>query len=122
MASGLLNMMLAMGLVVFFLLFPEKIQLFLIFNIKTLNIDTVKIIGSGLFSLIMLLIQIVILIIIYRRSKDPENYHLNFFGKKVFHNGLVKSLEVTVFLACAPCFLFSGAYFAAKIITNFFGN
>ena len=113
MASGILNMMLAMGLAVFFLLFPEKIQLKFEFQTQTL-----KIAGAGFFSIITLLIQLVILINIYRKSKNPENYHLNFFGKKVYHNGLAKPEEVTVFFACVPCFLFSGAYLAAKIINN----
>ena len=120
-ATGLINLVLALGLATFFLFFPDKIQLFNIFNFN-IDIKVLQVTGTGIFSLIMLLLQIGISIVIYRRSKNPENFHYNYFGKKVFHKTLVAPSEVTLFIVCVPCFLVSGAYFIAKIMNNFLGR
>ena len=116
-ASGLLNLILAMVLAILFILSPHKTQFF-----NMLNLQTLKTVGAGIFSLITLLVQIIISITLCKRAKNPQNYHFNYFGKKVLHKGLIKPEEITIFLTCIPCFLLFGAYFAAKVINNFLGR
>ncbi|MBN1497339.1 MAG: hypothetical protein JXA07_11255 [Spirochaetes bacterium] len=74
---------------------------------------------NGFIMVLMFLSQMVIARRIYQRSKMPENYHYNFFGKKVLHPGVVKPTEVAAFFASIPLFLFTGAYFIAKLIRFF---
>ncbi len=74
---------------------------------------------NGFMMVIMLMSQITIARRIYQRSKLPENYHYNFFGKKVLHPSVVKPGEVAAFFATIPLFLFTGAYFFAKLIRFF---
>jgi hypothetical protein len=44
----------------------------------------------------------------YRRSKDPANYHFNFFGKKVLHSKVVLQEEIYIFLFPSRFFFFAG--------------
>jgi len=74
---------------------------------------------NGFTMVVMLMSQITIARRIYQRSKLPENYHYNFFGKKVLHPSVVKPGEVAAFFATIPLFLFTGAYFFAKLIRFF---
>jgi hypothetical protein len=74
---------------------------------------------NGFIMMIMFISQMVIARRIYQRSKMPENYHYNFFGKKVLHPGVVKPAEIAGFFASIPLFLFTGAYFIAKLIRFF---
>ncbi|MCL2154731.1 MAG: hypothetical protein FWH53_03600, partial [Leptospirales bacterium] len=55
------------------------------------EVDVIKVawVLSGIIMLIALIIQIRIFIKIYKRSKDPENYHVNYFGKKVLHSTVI---------------------------------
>ena len=66
-----------------------------------------------------LIVKIRIFINIYKRSKLPENYHLNFFGKKVLHSTVVNKMEIVIFCGTMPFFLISGSYFVARLV-NFF--
>lgn len=74
---------------------------------------------NGFMMVVMLMAQITIIRRIFQRSKLPENYHYNFFGKKVLHPSVVKPGEVAAFFATIPLFLFTGAYFFAKLIRFF---
>ena len=74
---------------------------------------------NGFVMILMLAFQMMIARRIYYRSKLPENYHYNFFGKKVLHPNVVKPTEVAAFFASVPLFLFTGAYFIAKLIRFF---
>lgn len=74
---------------------------------------------NGFVMIIMAMAQFTIARRIIQRSKLPENYHYNFFGKKVLHPSVVKPGEVAVFFASIPLFLFTGAYFFAKLIRFF---
>jgi hypothetical protein len=74
---------------------------------------------NGFMMMVMFIAQITIARRIYQRSKLPENYHYNFFGKKVLHPSVVKPAEVAAFFATIPLFLFTGAYFFAKLIRFF---
>ncbi|HPR47800.1 MAG TPA: hypothetical protein PK341_07425 [Spirochaetota bacterium] len=71
---------------------------------------------SGVILVIMLTIKISIFRKIYQRAQLPENYHLNFFGKKVLHPTVVKPHEVLTFFFTIPIFLLIGAYFVARLI------
>jgi len=74
---------------------------------------------SGFIMFMTLGVKIKIFIKIYRRAKDPDNYHLNFFGKKVLHSSVVSKMEMAIFFGTMPFFLMSGAYFMARL-ANFF--
>ena len=84
--------------------------------LRDLNLAMLMWVMSGLMMMTMLLVKINILRNIFRRSRDPENYHYNFFGKKVLHSTVVSKGEVYIFLFTIPFFLFSGAYFLARLI------
>jgi len=64
-------------------------------------------------------IKVNICIKIYRRAKDPENFHYNIFGKKVLHPSVVNKNEFLAFIAVIPFFLISGSYFVARLIRFF---
>jgi hypothetical protein len=84
--------------------------------LRDLNLGMLFWLMSGLMMMTMLLVKVNILRNIYRRSHDPENYHFNFFGKKVLHSSVVSKGEVYIFLFTIPFFLFSGAYFFARLV------
>ncbi|HPF05232.1 MAG TPA: hypothetical protein P5120_03225 [Spirochaetota bacterium] len=87
--------------------------------LKDINLVMLSWIMSGLVMFVTLSIKIKIFITVYRRAKDPSNYHLNFFGKKVLHSTVVKKMEMAMFFGTVPFFLLSGSYFMARLI-NFF--
>ncbi len=88
-------------------------------EIRKINIRLLLWALSGLIFFFLLGLKIVIFMRIYRRSKDPEYYHLNYFGKKVYNDGIIKKSEFLIMMASTPFFLFLGAYFVAKIINYF---
>lgn len=74
---------------------------------------------TGFIMVMTLMAQITIFQRVYQRSKLPENYHYNFFGKKVLHPTVLKPGEVAFFFASVPMFLLAGAYFVAKLLRFF---
>ena len=97
------------GLLIYLALFmPEQIQ----------KIDFALAVWliSGFTMFMMMYLQFMVMRRIYRRSKLPEHYHYNFFGKKVLHGTVVKPSEMGIFFASIPLLLMSGAYFIAKLI------
>jgi hypothetical protein len=87
--------------------------------LKDLNLVMLSWIMSGFVMFVTLSIKIKIFITVYRRAKDPSNYHLNFFGKRVLHSTVVKKMEMAMFFGTIPFFLLSGSYFMARLL-NFF--
>ncbi|HOQ12737.1 MAG: hypothetical protein BWY23_01951 [Spirochaetes bacterium ADurb.Bin218] len=87
--------------------------------LRDINLVFISWIMSGVVMFVTLGIKIKIFITIYRRAKDPANYHLNFFGKKVLHSTVVKKMELAIFFGTIPFFLLSGSYFIARLL-NFF--
>lgn len=87
--------------------------------LKDINLVVLSWIMSGLVMFVTLCIKIKIFITVYRRAKDPSNYHLNFFGKRVLHSTVIKKMEMGIFFGTIPFFLLSGSYFMARLI-NFF--
>ncbi|HNX22901.1 MAG TPA: hypothetical protein PKG60_02555 [Spirochaetota bacterium] len=74
---------------------------------------------SGFVMFTTLGVKIRIFVRIYKRAQDPENYHVNFFGKKVLHSSVVNRVELAIFFGTIPFFLMSGSYFIARLV-NFF--
>ena len=71
---------------------------------------------SGFVTFIILFVKISTIIKIIKRTKDPANYTINFFGKKVYEPGIVRKHELLMFVLTMPVFLFVGSYFLAKLI------
>jgi heme/copper-type cytochrome/quinol oxidase subunit 1 len=75
---------------------------------------------SGVTMFLVLYIKLSLAFRIYKRSKDPEFYHINFFGKKVYNEKLIKNFEYMIFFITIPFFLLIGAYFVARLINLYF--
>lgn len=71
---------------------------------------------SGFVLIFILFIKISTIIKIYKRSQDPQSYSINFFGKKVYENGLVNKKEFLTLFLTMPFFLLVGSYFVARLI------
>ena len=74
---------------------------------------------TGFIMFASLMAQITIFQRAYQRSKLPEYYHYNFFGKKVLHPDVLKKGELVFFFLSMPVFLVSGAYFIAALLRFF---
>jgi len=84
--------------------------------LNEVNLKFLLWIMSGLIMVTMVYIKILIFRNMARRAKDPNNFHYNYFGKKVLHSKVVLQEEIYVFLFTIPFFLFSGAYFCARLV------
>ena len=71
---------------------------------------------SGYLTIVAILVKILVFIRIYQRYQDPNNFHYNFFGKKVLHSGFLTNKEFKEFMITTPLFLFAGAYFVARLV------
>ena len=71
---------------------------------------------SGYLMIVSVCIKIMIFRRVYLRYQDPQNFHYNFFGKKVIHSGFLTNKEMKNFFVTIPLFLFAGAYFIARLI------
>ncbi len=71
---------------------------------------------SGFINVILVSVKIAIFRKIFIRSKDPQYYDLNFFGKKVYRPDIIQKSELAAMLLTMPLFLIIGAYFAARLI------
>ena len=107
-ATTMSNVMIAGACIVVIISNPEILR----------EVDVVRVawIFSGIIMFIALAIQIGVFIKIYKRAKEPENYHTNYFGKKVLHSTVVSKLDMMVFFGTIPFLLIAGAYFIAKLI------
>lgn len=109
--TTLSNVFLSIVCIVLFIIKPDLLH----------GVDVQKLVWimSGIVMFITLGVKIRIFVKIYQRAKDPENYHVNFFGKRVLHSTVVSKVEIGVFFGMMPFFLMSGAYFVARL-ANFF--
>jgi len=71
---------------------------------------------SGFIAVLMLTIKVIIFRNIYRRTKDPNWFHVNYFGKKVYEKGIVKQVEFLGIFFTLPFFLLFGAYFISRLV------
>jgi len=81
-----------------------------------LNIKFLLWVISGFILFILLFMKITIFLRVYKRSKDPAFYTINFFGKKVLEKGIVKQSEFVTVILAMPFFLILGSYFVARLI------
>jgi len=102
------NMFIMIGLSIVAFKRPDLVQ--------NLDLSFLLWILSGFVLVVALLMKIIIFIRVYRKTKQPEYYHLNYFGKKVFHKGLVTKAEFLIVLITMPFFLLIGSYFVAQLI------
>ncbi|HON15694.1 MAG TPA: hypothetical protein PLA51_04365, partial [Spirochaetota bacterium] len=80
-------------------------------DVYSINIKFVSWVVSGIICFFVLILKISITIRIVKRTKDPQYYDINFFGKKVYKPGLVRPKEFLALIASVPIFLLIGAYF-----------
>ncbi|HOK01087.1 MAG TPA: hypothetical protein PKX79_01635 [Spirochaetota bacterium] len=85
-------------------------------DVYSINIKFVSWVVSGIICFFVLILKISITIRIVKRTKDPQYYDINFFGKKVYKPGLVRPKEFLALIASVPIFLLIGAYFVARLI------
>ncbi|MCP4130254.1 MAG: hypothetical protein GY754_04665 [bacterium] len=85
-------------------------------TVQRLPIEALKVLEAGLFFFLFLFIKIRITIRIIKRAKDPANYHLSHFGKKVYKESIATKPEVAIYLITMPFTLLIGAYFIARIL------
>ncbi len=71
---------------------------------------------SGLIFVITLVVKVRLFMRMYRNIRDPKNFHLNFFKKKVLNKDAVSKVDISVFFMTMPFFLMAGAYFLARLI------
>ncbi|TFH42226.1 MAG: hypothetical protein E4G96_03880 [Chrysiogenales bacterium] len=81
-----------------------------------INLDLVFILESGMLFLYMLAIKIRLTIIIIHRVKNPENFHLSHFGKKIYHTTVVDFKELMTYFLTLPFTMMAGAYFIVKMM------
>jgi hypothetical protein len=107
-ATTMSNVMIAGACIIVIISRPETLH----------EVDVIKVawILSGIIMFIALTLKIRIFIKIYKRSKDPNNYHVNYFGKKVLHSTVISKFDLMIFFGAMPFLLISGAYFIGKLI------
>jgi hypothetical protein len=84
--------------------------------LKGIKLDVVWFLEAGLIFIYMMAVKIRITWIIIRRLKDPVNYHLNHFGKKIYNTSIVNFQEVMTYFVTFPFTLMAGAYFVVRIM------
>ncbi len=85
-------------------------------HVRKFNVGALIWLLSGLVFVVLSIIKIIILRRIYKRSRDPEYFHYNFFGRKVYNRGIIKKSEFFIIIGQMPFFLFMGAYFIGKLV------
>lgn len=88
-------------------------------DVYSINLKFIMWIVSGIILFFIIVLKLNIAIRIYRRSKDPAFYSINFFGKKVYEPGVVKGKEILAVIVSFPFFLIIGSYFVARLINLF---
>ena len=104
-----LNMGIAIALIVLALTKPHLI--------RQLNLKYFFWLLSGFITILLLCIKIAIFRNVYKRAQDPEWYHVNYFGKKVYEKGVVKQVEFLGVFLSLPFFLMIGAFFVSRLIS-----
>ncbi len=85
-------------------------------DLVSIDLKLILWIVSGFVLIFIVFLKISTIIKIYKRSKDPLFYSINFFGKKVYEKGIVKPHEFLTLIFTMPFFLMVGAYFLARLI------
>ncbi|MCX7678215.1 MAG: hypothetical protein N2316_03260 [Spirochaetes bacterium] len=106
--TALINIIIALAIIIAIVNKPALI--------RGINFAQVLWIFSGIIFFFALGVKVNVLMRIYRTFKNPANYHLNFFGKKVLNKDAVSKLDVLAFFGAMPFFLVAGSYFIARLI------
>jgi len=85
-------------------------------SLAAIDIKFILWIVSGFVLIFILFIKISTIMKIYKRSKDPQFYSINFFGKKVYEKGVIKPHEFLTLILTMPFFLMVGSYFIARLV------
>lgn len=85
-------------------------------SLLAVDIKFILWIVSGFVLIFILFIKISTIMKIYKRTKDPQFYSINFFGKKVYEKGIIKPYEFLTLILTMPFFLMVGSYFIARLI------
>jgi hypothetical protein len=114
-AAVVVNLTISLALVVISLTKP--------LIIKQVKLNVFLWLMSGFVAVLLLIVKLMIFRTIYRRMKDPNWYHLNYFGKKVYERGVIRQEEFLGIFLTLPFFLMTGAFFISKLINLFmFGS
>lgn len=84
--------------------------------VSSVELEEILLIESGLVFIFLSIIKIRISMRIFVRSKDPDYYDINFFGKKVYKTTIISKGEVAAFILSTPVTMFSGAYFIVRLL------
>ncbi|MCP4132377.1 MAG: hypothetical protein GY754_15505 [bacterium] len=84
--------------------------------IQEIDLAFILWVTSGIVMCGTLILKINVFRKVHKRTKDPNFYHMNHFGKKVYKEDLVKKSEFLTMILSIPFFLLIGAYFVAKLI------
>jgi len=105
--TTVINIFMAIFIALLIILFPSQL--------REINIERLLFLESGAIFMVMLYVKMRITVRIYRKSKDPENYHFNAFGKKVLHKNVATPKDVMIYFMTLPVTLICGAYFVVKL-------
>lgn len=86
--------------------------------IRRFTLGPVLFIESGVVFVLLIFLKILITVRIFKRMKNPENWDISFFGKRVYKKQVVKKGELATYFLTLPFTLISGAYF----LVNLFGG
>jgi hypothetical protein len=75
---------------------------------------------SGIIMMLMALLQVSVFMKVRARSRMPEYYHYNYFGKKVLNPSVLKAVDVLLFFLSLPFLIVAGAYFVARVVRRLF--
>lgn len=85
-------------------------------SVRKVNLSLMLWAVSGFINIILVGVKITIIKKIIIRSKDPQYYDLNFFGKKVYRPDIITKSELAAMFLTMPIFLIMGSYFVARLI------
>ena len=84
--------------------------------IGKLNIDLILLLQSGFVFIALVVVKVRIAVKIVVRTRDPENFHFNYFGKKIYDGPVVTKGELAFYFLSMPFTLLAGAYFVVKFM------
>lgn len=87
--------------------------------VRKINLSLILWVISGFINIILVSVKIAIIRKILIRSKDPQYYDLNFFGKKVYRPDIIQKSELAAMFLTMPLFLVLGSYFVARLVNLF---
>ncbi len=106
--SAFINFGLMIALIYVAIKMPDMVQ--------QLNFEFILWVVSGIVMFFVLFIKILVYCRVRKRMKDSDNFHFNYFGKKVYHTSVVTKVDLAIVFISLPFFLMIGSYFIARLI------